>query len=50
MDFEGLLMMQLNNLDSELLQELGDFSEDDLEVVYAAKEHRTLEPSLPEER
>ncbi|ETE67870.1 Dedicator of cytokinesis protein 8, partial [Ophiophagus hannah] len=49
-DFEGLLMMQLNNLDSELLQELGDFPEDDLEVVYAAKEHRTLEPSLPEER
>ncbi|XP_034266183.1 dedicator of cytokinesis protein 8 isoform X2 [Pantherophis guttatus] len=49
-DFEGLLMMQLNNLDSDLLQELGDFPEDDLEVVYAAKEHRTLEPSLPEER
>ncbi|KAK9408182.1 dedicator of cytokinesis protein 8 [Crotalus adamanteus] len=49
-DFEGLLMTQLNILDSELLQELGDFPEDDLEVVYAAKEHRTLEPSLPEER
>uniref|UniRef100_A0A670ZXB9 Dedicator of cytokinesis 8 n=1 Tax=Pseudonaja textilis TaxID=8673 RepID=A0A670ZXB9_PSETE len=49
-DFEGLLMMQLNNLDSDLLQELGGFPEDDLEVVYVAKEHRTLEPSIPEER
>uniref|UniRef100_A0A8C5SPD1 Dedicator of cytokinesis C/D N-terminal domain-containing protein n=1 Tax=Laticauda laticaudata TaxID=8630 RepID=A0A8C5SPD1_LATLA len=43
-------MMQLNNLDSDLLQELGDFPEDGLEVVYVAKEHRTLEPSLPEGR
>ncbi|KAH0628292.1 hypothetical protein JD844_009217 [Phrynosoma platyrhinos] len=48
-DFEGFLMMQLNNLDSELLQELGDFPEDDLEVVFTPKEHRTLQPSLPEE-
>uniref|UniRef100_A0A8D2L2D0 Dedicator of cytokinesis 8 n=1 Tax=Varanus komodoensis TaxID=61221 RepID=A0A8D2L2D0_VARKO len=48
-DFEGFLMMQLNNLDSELLQELGDFPEDDLEVVFTQKEHRTLQPSLPEE-
>ncbi|XP_053148937.1 dedicator of cytokinesis protein 8 isoform X2 [Hemicordylus capensis] len=48
-DFEGFLMMQLNTLDSELLQELGDFPEDDLEVIFTAKEHRTLQPSLPEE-
>lgn len=49
MDFEGFLMMQLNNLDSELLQELGDFPEDDLEVIFTPKEHRTLQLSLPEE-
>ncbi|CAI5786814.1 of cytokinesis 8 isoform X1 [Podarcis lilfordi] len=49
MDFEGFLTMQLNNLDLELLQELGDFPEDDLEVVFTPKEHRTLQPSLPEE-
>ncbi|KAJ6669596.1 hypothetical protein lerEdw1_000145 [Lerista edwardsae] len=48
-DFEGFLMMQLNNLDSELLQELGDFPEDDLEVIFTPKEHRTLQLSLPEE-
>ncbi|XP_062985366.1 dedicator of cytokinesis protein 8 [Elgaria multicarinata webbii] len=48
-DFEGFLMMQLNSLDSDLLQELGDFPEDDLEVVFTPKEHRTLQPSLPEE-
>uniref|UniRef100_A0A670KC74 Dedicator of cytokinesis 8 n=1 Tax=Podarcis muralis TaxID=64176 RepID=A0A670KC74_PODMU len=48
-DFEGFLTMQLNNLDLELLQELGDFPEDDLEVVFTPKEHRTLQPSLPEE-
>uniref|UniRef100_A0ABM5FS84 Dedicator of cytokinesis protein 8 isoform X2 n=1 Tax=Pogona vitticeps TaxID=103695 RepID=A0ABM5FS84_9SAUR len=48
-DFEGFLMMKLNHLDSEFLQELGDFPEDDLEVVFTPKEHRTLQPSLPEE-
>ncbi|XP_061484809.1 dedicator of cytokinesis protein 8 isoform X2 [Rhineura floridana] len=41
--------MQLNNLDMELLQELGDFPKDDLEVVFTPKDHRTLQPSLPEE-
>ncbi|XP_077200985.1 dedicator of cytokinesis protein 8 isoform X3 [Paroedura picta] len=48
-DFEGFLMMQLNNLDAGLLQELGDFPEDDLDVAFIPKEHRTLQPSLPEE-
>nr|XP_033780870.1 dedicator of cytokinesis protein 8 isoform X2 [Geotrypetes seraphini] len=48
-DFEGLLMTQLNNLDSELLQDLGDFPEDDLDIVLTSKECRTLQPSVPEE-
>ncbi|XP_014384675.1 PREDICTED: dedicator of cytokinesis protein 8, partial [Myotis brandtii] len=48
-DFEGLLMTHLNNLDVELAQELGDFTEDNLDVVFTPKECRTLQPSLPEE-
>lgn len=48
-DFEGLLMTHLNSLDVELAQELGDFTEDDLDVVFTPKECRTLQPSLPEE-
>ncbi|XP_030322741.1 dedicator of cytokinesis protein 8 [Calypte anna] len=48
-DFEGFLMTQLNNLDSELAQELGDFPEDDLDVVFTPKECRTLQPSMPED-
>lgn len=48
-DFEGLLMTHLNSLDVELAQELGDFTEDDLDVVFTPKECRTLRPSLPEE-
>ncbi|XP_028910927.1 dedicator of cytokinesis protein 8 isoform X3 [Ornithorhynchus anatinus] len=49
LDFEGFLMTQLNTLDAELVQELGDFTEDDLDVVLTPKECRTLQPSLPEE-
>uniref|UniRef100_A0A8C9MLF3 Dedicator of cytokinesis 8 n=1 Tax=Serinus canaria TaxID=9135 RepID=A0A8C9MLF3_SERCA len=37
-DFEGFLMTQLNNLDLDLAQELGDFPEDDLDVVFTPKE------------
>ncbi|KAM8802085.1 dedicator of cytokinesis protein 8 [Rhynchonycteris naso] len=48
-DFEGLLMTHLNSLDVELAQELGEFTEDNLEVVFTPKECRTLQPSLPEE-
>uniref|UniRef100_G3T5Z7 Dedicator of cytokinesis 8 n=1 Tax=Loxodonta africana TaxID=9785 RepID=G3T5Z7_LOXAF len=48
-DFEGLLMTHLNSLDLELTQELGDFTDDDLDVVFTPKECRTLQPSLPEE-
>ncbi|XP_029468971.1 dedicator of cytokinesis protein 8 isoform X2 [Rhinatrema bivittatum] len=42
-------MTQLNNLDSELVQDLGDFPEDDLEIVLTPRECRTLQPSVPEE-
>uniref|UniRef100_A0A452V2K0 Dedicator of cytokinesis 8 n=1 Tax=Ursus maritimus TaxID=29073 RepID=A0A452V2K0_URSMA len=42
-------MTHLNSLDVELAQELGDFTEDDLDVVFTPKECRTLQPSLPEE-
>uniref|UniRef100_A0A8B9GF97 Dedicator of cytokinesis 8 n=1 Tax=Amazona collaria TaxID=241587 RepID=A0A8B9GF97_9PSIT len=45
-DFEGFLMTQLSNLDSELAQELGDFPEDDLDIVFTPKECRTLQPSM----
>uniref|UniRef100_A0A8C4V559 Dedicator of cytokinesis 8 n=1 Tax=Falco tinnunculus TaxID=100819 RepID=A0A8C4V559_FALTI len=48
-DFEGFLMSRLNNLDSELAQELGDFPEDDLDVVFTPKECRTLQPAMPED-
>ncbi|NXF38007.1 DOCK8 protein, partial [Nyctibius bracteatus] len=48
-DFEGFLMTQLNNLDAELAQELGDFPEDDLDIVFTPKECRTLQPSVPED-
>ncbi|NWW06375.1 DOCK8 protein, partial [Oreocharis arfaki] len=49
LDFEGFLMAQLNNLDLDLAQELGDFPEDDLDVVFTPKECRTLQPSVPED-
>lgn len=48
-DFEGFLMTQLNNLDSEMAHELGDFPEDDLDIVFTPKECRTLQPSMPED-
>ncbi|XP_077331125.1 dedicator of cytokinesis protein 8 isoform X1 [Lithobates pipiens] len=46
-DFENFLMSHMQN--HELLPELGDFPEDDLDLVYKPKECRTLQPSLPEE-
>ncbi|XP_063036087.1 dedicator of cytokinesis protein 8 isoform X1 [Melospiza melodia melodia] len=48
-DFEGFLMTQLNNSNLDLAQELGDFPEDDLDVVFTPKECRTLQPSMPED-
>ncbi|KAG8455210.1 hypothetical protein GDO86_001415 [Hymenochirus boettgeri] len=48
-DFESFLMTHINNQDSEFLQDLGEFPEDDLDLVFKAKECRTVQPSLPEE-
>ncbi|OXB54791.1 hypothetical protein ASZ78_008191 [Callipepla squamata] len=48
-DFEGFLMTQLNNLDSEMAHELGDFPEDELDIAFTPKECRTLQPSVPED-
>ncbi|KAM5192638.1 dedicator of cytokinesis protein 8 [Mantella aurantiaca] len=48
-DFENFLMSHINSQNHELLQELGDFPEDDLDLVFKPKECRTLQPSLPEE-
>uniref|UniRef100_A0A2K5DFD9 Dedicator of cytokinesis 8 n=1 Tax=Aotus nancymaae TaxID=37293 RepID=A0A2K5DFD9_AOTNA len=42
-------MTHLNTLDVQLAQELGDLTDDDLDVVFTPKECRTLQPSLPEE-
>ncbi|XP_054254002.1 dedicator of cytokinesis protein 8 [Indicator indicator] len=42
-------MTRLNNLDLELAQELGDFPEHDLDIVFTPKECRTLQPSMPED-
>ncbi|KAM9330687.1 dedicator of cytokinesis protein 8 [Gastrophryne carolinensis] len=48
-DLENFLMTHITSQNHELLQELGDFPEDDLDLVYKPKECRTLQPSLPEE-
>ncbi|XP_066460304.1 dedicator of cytokinesis protein 8 isoform X3 [Eleutherodactylus coqui] len=48
-DFENYLMALINSHSHELLQELGDFPEDDLDLVYKPKDCRTLQPSLPED-
>ncbi|XP_012873899.1 PREDICTED: dedicator of cytokinesis protein 8 isoform X4 [Dipodomys ordii] len=42
-------MTHLNSLEVELVQELGDFTDDDLDVAFTPKDCRTLQPSLPEE-
>ncbi|KAM4809260.1 dedicator of cytokinesis protein 8 [Rhinophrynus dorsalis] len=48
-DFESFLMTHLKNQDCDLSQDFGDFPEDDLDLVYKAKECRTLQPALPED-
>ncbi|XP_053322371.1 dedicator of cytokinesis protein 8 isoform X2 [Spea bombifrons] len=48
-DFENYLMTHAINYDYELLQDFGDFPDDDLELTYKGKECRTLQPSLPED-
>uniref|UniRef100_A0AAZ3RT55 Dedicator of cytokinesis protein 8 n=1 Tax=Oncorhynchus tshawytscha TaxID=74940 RepID=A0AAZ3RT55_ONCTS len=49
LDLEEFLMSQLQSGDSALMQELGDFPDDDLEVELVEKECRTVRHSVPEE-
>lgn len=49
LDFEEFLMTQMNSADSELMQELGDFPEDDLNIELAPRECRTEQHSVPED-
>lgn len=49
MDLEEFLMSQLRSEDSALMQELGDFPDDDLKVEQMEKECRTVRHSVPED-
>lgn len=49
LDLEEFLMSQLKSGDSTLMQELGDFPEDDLKVDQVEKECRTARHSVPED-
>ncbi|XP_045559244.1 dedicator of cytokinesis protein 8 isoform X2 [Salmo salar] len=49
LDLEEFLMSQLRSGDSALMQELGDFPDDGLEVELVEKECRTVRHSVPEE-
>nr|XP_019958252.1 PREDICTED: dedicator of cytokinesis protein 8 [Paralichthys olivaceus] len=49
LDLEEFLMSQLRSGDSDLMQELGDFPEDDLKVEQVEKECRTVRFSVPED-
>ncbi|XP_030623318.1 dedicator of cytokinesis protein 8 [Chanos chanos] len=49
LDFEEYLMTQLSSGDVELMQELGEFPDDDLEVELVDTECRTVRHSIPEE-
>lgn len=42
-------MSQLRSGDSDLMQELGDFPDDDLRVELVEKECRTVRHSVPED-
>ncbi|TRY86506.1 hypothetical protein DNTS_010131 [Danionella cerebrum] len=48
-DLDEFLMSQLRSGDSELMQELGEFPDDDLEVELLERECRTIHPSVTEE-
>uniref|UniRef100_A0A8C1KKU6 Dedicator of cytokinesis 8 n=1 Tax=Cyprinus carpio TaxID=7962 RepID=A0A8C1KKU6_CYPCA len=48
-DLDEFLMSQLRSGDAELMQELGEFPDDDLGVELMERECRTLRPSVPEE-
>ncbi|XP_073322024.1 dedicator of cytokinesis protein 8 [Pagrus major] len=49
LDLEEFLMSQLRSGDSALMQELGDFPDDDLNVELVEKECRTVRHSVPED-
>uniref|UniRef100_A0A3B4YNS5 Dedicator of cytokinesis 8 n=1 Tax=Seriola lalandi dorsalis TaxID=1841481 RepID=A0A3B4YNS5_SERLL len=49
LDLEEFLMSQLRSGDSDLMQELGDFPDDDLRVDQLEKECRTVRHSVPED-
>ncbi|KAL4630060.1 dedicator of cytokinesis protein 8 isoform X3 [Arapaima gigas] len=49
LDLEDFLMTQLHSGDAELMQELGDFPDDHLEVQLVERECRTILHSVPEE-
>lgn len=48
LDLEEFLMSQLRSGDAALMQELGDFPDDDLKVEQVEKECRTVRHSVPE--
>uniref|UniRef100_A0A8C7Z0S3 Dedicator of cytokinesis 8 n=1 Tax=Oryzias sinensis TaxID=183150 RepID=A0A8C7Z0S3_9TELE len=49
LDLEEFLMLQLRSEDLALMQELGDFPDDDLKVEQVEKECRTVRHFVPEE-
>ncbi|CAL8344956.1 unnamed protein product [Lota lota] len=49
LDLEEFLMSQLQSGDQALMQELGDFPNDDLQVVQVEKQCRTVRHSVPED-
>lgn len=49
LDVEEFLMTQLRSGDAELMQELGEFPDDDLEVDFMDRECRTAYHSVPED-
>ncbi|XP_065103282.1 dedicator of cytokinesis protein 8 isoform X2 [Paramisgurnus dabryanus] len=48
-DLDEFLMSQLRGGDADLMQELGEFPDDDLEVELVERESRTIRPSVAEE-
>lgn len=49
LDLEEFLLSQLRSGDLAVMQELGDFPEDDLKVEQVEKECRTVRHSVPED-
>lgn len=49
LDLEEFLLSQLRSGESALMQELGDFPDDDLKVEQVEKECRTVRHTVPED-